>query len=297
MKLRYLAVPLLCLCLLGTAACGLKKLTARAAVEHSVLQEMSGVWRTDANELITIEMADGRLQMLVDDTVVPVQVGDNDEENESANLKLRMADGRDVVWTLRKIKEANSRDDAFHLTLVTHDGKATDLGFVRNISTDDRNRVASLDKPQAPQASVLASIVGEPAAPVDPAANAANDAVAAAQAAEEVAAQAANAAAAQADATAMSAAASEEETGSPSAPTTLTDGDGIAYAVRRNDDGVVFESDNAAIYAGVSCDAFSPQYGKATWHWQEGILTMDFGNRRIGFRTPEPKFANAACLG
>jgi len=296
MKLRYLAMVSSCLCL-ATAGCEPKKGSAQARTTQSaqavLFHEMSGVWRTDANELIMIDMANGRLQMLVDDTFVPVQVGDIDEENESANLKLRMADGRDAVWTLRKIKEAESRDDAFHLTLFTHEGKATELGFVRNISTDDRNRIASLDKGQATQASVLASIVGEPpAAEGDIAAHAD-----AAQAAADAAAQAADAAAAQADALAASAATSEEETRSSSSPTAVTDGDGISYSVSRNDDGIVLESDNAAIYVGVSCDAFSPQYGKATWQWRDGSLTVDFGNRRIVFATPKPGFANATCLG
>ena len=294
MKLRYLAMVSSCLCL-ATAACEPKKGNAQApsvqSVRTDLLQEMSGVWRTEGNELITINLANGRLQMLVDDTFIPVQVGATDEENETANLKLPMADGRDAIWTLRKIKDADG-NDSFHLVLVTHEGKATELGFVRNISTDDLNRIASLDRLQAPQASVLASIVGEPPAADDIAAHAD-----AAQAAAEAAAQAADAAAAQADALAASAGTSEDQTDLPSSPAMVTDDNGIAYAVSRNEDGIVLESDNATLYLGVSCDASSPQYGKATWQWQTGSLTVDFGNRRIVFETPEPKFANAACLG
>ena len=104
-------------------------------------------------------------------------------------------------------------------------------------------------------------------------------------------------AAAQADALAASAGTSEDQTDLPSSPAMVTDDNGIAYAVSRNEDGIELESDNATLYLGVSCDASSPQYGKATWQWQTGSLTVDFGNRRIVFETPEPKFANAACLG
>lgn len=294
MKPRYLAMPLLCLCLLGTAACDLKKLAANAPqAEQGLMQEMSGVWRTEGNELITINMAGGRLQMLVDDTFVPVQVGATDEENETANIKVRMADGGDVIWTLRKIKDADGK--AFHLSLVTHEGKATELGFVRTISADDLARIASLEKPQAPQASVLASIVGETPQAND-ATEQAMQSAEAAQAAADTAAQAADAAAAQADATAANVAA-DATAETSTAPVSLTDADGITYSARRNDDGLVLESDNATLYVGSSCDAYSPQYGKASWKWVEGSLTIDFGNRRIVLRTPEPKFARSTCLG
>lgn len=292
MKVRCVAISLLCLCLMGTTACDLKKLAAHAPqAEPGLMQEMSGVWRTDGNELITINMAGGRLQMLVDDTFVPVQLGATDEENETANIKVRMPDGSDVIWTLRKIKDADGK--SFHLNLFTHEGKVTDLGFVRNISEDDLARIASLDKPATSQSSVLASIVGES----PQASDAAEQAAQAAQAAADAAAQAADEAAAEADALASSSDASDVGTNTSASPAALTDADGIAYSVSRNDDGLVLQSDNATLYVGSSCDAFSPQYGKATWRWLEGNLTIDFGNRRIVLRTPEPKFASETCIG
>lgn len=289
MNPRSLITPLLCLCLFALSACDLKRsaATQAAQAETSLLEEMSGVWRTQGNELITLNMASGRLQMLVDDTFIPVQAGDTDEANQIANLKLRMADGRDVLWTLRKIKDTDSGGDAFHLNLITHDGKVTELGFVRNISADDLARIASAEKPQTQQASVLASIVGEPGA-----ADVGSTATLADEAAASAAQAAADAAAAAADTTI--AAAEHEAVREPSL--TLTDGDGISYAVSRNDDGVVLESDNAAIYVGVSCDAFSPQYGKAAWGWRDGAMTIDFGNRQIVLKTPTPEFADARCL-
>lgn len=291
MNLRNLITPLLCLCFLGLSACDQKQPIAAQTSQamHSLLEEMSGVWRTEGNELITLNVASGRLQMLVDDTFIPVQAGDTDEANQIANLKLRLVDGRDVIWTLRKIKSADSGGDAFHLSLITHEGKVTDLWFVRNISADDLRRIASADKPQTQQASVLASIVGEPGA-----ADVSGTATLADEAAASAAQAAADAVAAAAAADTPVAAAEDEAVQRP--PLTLTDGDGISYTVSRNGDGIVLESENAVIDVGVSCDAFSPQYGKAAWGWRDGALSIDFGNRQIVLKTPKPEFADASCL-
>lgn len=292
MNLRNLITPLLCLCFLGLSACDQKQPIAAQTSQatHSLLEEMSGVWRTDGNELITLNVASGRLQMLVDDTFIPVQAGDTDEANQIANLKLRMADGRDVIWTLRKIKDAGSGDDAFRLSLITHEGKVTELGFVRNISADDLSRIVSAEKPQSQQASVLASIVGEPGEP------GAADVGSTATLADEAAASAAQAAADAAAAAADTPVAAVEDEAVRRPLLTLTDGDGISYTVSRNGDGIVLESENAVIDVGMSCDAFSPQYGKAAWGWRDGALSIDFGNRQIVLKTPKPEFADASCL-
>ena len=66
---------------------------------------------------------------------------------------------------------------------------------------------------------------------------------------------------------------------------------------RANADGLALKSDNATIFIGVSCDAFSPQYGKASWEWRAGRLTVDFGNRQVAFETPAPKFTDGKCMG
>lgn len=267
-----------------------------AKTPSGLLSDVSGVWRTDGNELVTIDAGGSHLQLLVDDAFIPVQLGDMDEENQTVNLKIRLADGRDGIWTLRKIDES-AKAESFHLGLTTHEGKATELSFVRKIGTDDLNRIAALGSRQASQASILGEIVGNAQAPpqeaVDPAQTAADAAAAAAD-------------------TAMAAAEVAEEAGpqpasgpadgaasSPSTPSirSLTDNNGIVYLIEANADGLALKSDNATIFIGVSCDAFSPQYGKASWEWRAGRLTVDFGNRQVAFETPAPKFTDGKCMG
>ncbi|MEM5427215.1 lysozyme inhibitor LprI family protein [Cupriavidus oxalaticus] len=151
---------------LGLAGCGEEKKT-------SLLDDISGVWKAKGeNALMTIQYTDKKVRLLFDDTFIPVTVGDTDEQNRTVNFNVKSATGKPGVWTVRQIWD-NKEKTSFHLGITLHDGSQEEFGFVRKISTDDLNRIASLEvksqpapSPQPAQqvAAATASVVTPPPA-------------------------------------------------------------------------------------------------------------------------------------
>lgn len=152
---KKLVVVIFAVAVFALSGCGKENKTAPS----SMLDEVSGVWKEQTgNGLMTIVYADKKVRMLFDDTFVPVTVGDIDETNRTVNFNVTVAaTGKPGVWTVREIYNADK--SAFHLQLTLHDGSQDDFGFVRKISNDDLNRIASLEvqPPKANSAATMAA--------------------------------------------------------------------------------------------------------------------------------------------
>ncbi|MEX3686428.1 lysozyme inhibitor LprI family protein [Paraburkholderia sp. BR14263] len=141
-----------------------KESTVTTAPTSTMLDEISGVWRAQSeNTLMTIQYADHKVRVLFGDGFIPVTVGAIDDVNKTVNFNVILAaTGKPAVWTVREIW--NEDKSSFHLQLTLHDGTQEDFGFVRKISTDDLNHIASLE-PQQPKTDSTAQTAAA-AAPV-----------------------------------------------------------------------------------------------------------------------------------
>lgn len=141
--LKRLVGAILAIAMLALIGCSEQK----KQTEPSLLEDISGVWKEKTGTgLMTIEYADNKVRMLMDDTFIPVTVGAIDNENNTVNFNIIIAaTGKPAVWTVRQIWNADK--SAFHLQLTLHDGTQDEFGFVRKISTDDLNHIASLEAP------------------------------------------------------------------------------------------------------------------------------------------------------
>lgn len=137
--------------IVGLFGCGSQK------AEPTILDEISGVWKEDTGQsLMTIAYSDKKVRLLFDDNLVPVTVGDIDDTNHTVNFNVILAaTGKTAVWTVREIYNADKT--SFTLQMTLNDGTQDGFSFVRKVSTDDLNRIASLDAPP-PKANVAAQI-------------------------------------------------------------------------------------------------------------------------------------------
>ncbi|MCP3727472.1 lysozyme inhibitor LprI family protein [Paraburkholderia sp. CNPSo 3272] len=141
-----------------------KEVIAVTAPSSTMLDEISGVWRAQSeNTLMTIQYADHKVRLLFGDDFIPVTVGAIDDVNKTVNFNVILAaTGKPAVWTVREIW--NEDKSSFHLQLTLHDGTQEDFGFVRKISTDDLNHIASLE-PQQTRTDSTAQTAAAAAAP------------------------------------------------------------------------------------------------------------------------------------
>jgi uncharacterized protein YecT (DUF1311 family) len=148
--IKNLLGVILAIAMLALLGCGEQK----KAAEPNLLQEISGVWKAQRGTgLITVDYTDSKIRLLFDDTPIAVNVGAIDNENKTVNFNITLAaTGKPAVWTVRQIWDTDKT--AFHLQLTLNDGTQDDFGFVRKISTDDLNHIASLYAPPAPDNSV-----------------------------------------------------------------------------------------------------------------------------------------------
>ena len=106
-----------------------------------LLDDVSGVWSTGDHGLLTIQYKDSDLRILFDGQPKAVKLGEIDTTNMTVNLLVtRKSDKKEVIWTLQK-RWKDDKQKEFTLTLVTDTGEQLDLGFVRNISSDDETRI------------------------------------------------------------------------------------------------------------------------------------------------------------
>lgn len=137
--MKAIFVLILCAALV---ACG-KSQSDRDAARASVIGDVSGVWSSSSAGLITIDDRGKQLRFLIGDDPKVAKLGDVDTVNRTVNLLLkRTADGKQIVWTLRRVRDANRT--SFHLDVVLDDGSHAELPFVRQVTRDDLDRIASL---------------------------------------------------------------------------------------------------------------------------------------------------------
>lgn len=137
-EMKKLALLLLCLVLVSC-----NKPADPHVRSVALLQDVSGVWSTSDEELITIDYRDDKLRIVVQDDPKDIQLGEVDPDNETINLLARRADdNKQVIWTLQRVWDKDKTK--FHLKLTADGGHVEELGFVRKISADDEARLNRL---------------------------------------------------------------------------------------------------------------------------------------------------------
>lgn len=110
-----------------------------------LMKSISSVWAT-GSETVTIDYDDSRLIMLYGDQPLQFALGDIDLSNETVNL----IGENHSISTLRKVW--NPDKTAFRLSYTSPDGRQDVFNFVRKVTTDDKNRIATIHTGQAQQA-------------------------------------------------------------------------------------------------------------------------------------------------
>jgi hypothetical protein len=147
------------------AACGDKPSSTTG-----LLDEISGVWRaTGDGSMVSIIYAEKKMRMLFGDDSVAVTLGELDNTNKTVNMNITLINGTLGVWTIRQVWDKEKT--TFHLLLTMHEGTQDELSFVRKISTDDLNKIASAEA--RTRTGSIGSVVKEsevavPAAPTQP---------------------------------------------------------------------------------------------------------------------------------
>ncbi|TXJ09359.1 MAG: hypothetical protein E6Q25_03475 [Acinetobacter sp.] len=109
----------------------------------ALLQDISGIWRSDASELVSILIQGEHIIFMIDNEPKEASIGEVDTVNGIVNLKMiEKYSNEDVIWTIRK-SVINEKGD-FTLKVITHEGESYDLSFVRNISETDKNRIMKI---------------------------------------------------------------------------------------------------------------------------------------------------------
>lgn len=115
-----------------------------AGPDEALLDDVSGVWRSEQLGALLYLLRDGdKFDMYLGSEGRSVRIGSIDRQQQTVNLRMPV-DGRDVVWTLRK--HAAQTSGGFHLVFTDHDGSQDTLRFIREVSDDDRRRLAQLAK-------------------------------------------------------------------------------------------------------------------------------------------------------
>jgi hypothetical protein len=73
------------------------------------------------------------------------------------------------------------------------------------------------------------------------------------------------------------------------------DSGGIKYTMTTNKNGVVLKSKTETIYLGKDCDAYSRRYGKGTWGWANGGVSIELQKGKIGFPRQGSPFKDNRC--
>jgi uncharacterized protein YecT (DUF1311 family) len=110
--------------------------------KEELIKDFAAVWST-SDETVTIDYSNNQVLMLVGDERIDLTLGDSDVQNETVNL----LNASGEITTLRK--NWNADKTAYQLSLTNPKGNRMLLGFVRKITNDDKNRIASLANKQA----------------------------------------------------------------------------------------------------------------------------------------------------
>jgi len=94
------------------------------------LADISGVWKTDSNELVTINLVSTKKFVEIEGIKHTVTVKNFDHDSDIATL-INKESGVTRIWAIRKIFAENGDD--FTLNITFDEGTDFDLSFVRNL--------------------------------------------------------------------------------------------------------------------------------------------------------------------
>lgn len=138
------------------------------ASNAKILDDISGVWRASHDgTMVTIVYADKKFQFLLGENAIPAVLGAIDDTNSTINLNVTLTNGKPAIWTIRQVWD-NEAKDSFHLLLTLHDGTEDQLSFVRKVSSDDLNVLASAES--RVHAGAIGDAAGSSAAATNPSA-------------------------------------------------------------------------------------------------------------------------------
>jgi hypothetical protein len=97
---------------------------------NSLTSEVSGVWKTADNTVVTINLTNPEAgNMQIENTYIPVRVDQIDLDNQIVVLNVLLDEGSEV-WTIQKDVQ---QDETFLLVLTKPDGAQFQLSFIREI--------------------------------------------------------------------------------------------------------------------------------------------------------------------
>jgi hypothetical protein len=101
----------------------------------SILEDVSGVWRSRDNFLFVVSLDGPDKYVGLDGYKIPVRIAYVDSDNSVINLDATPPGGKRKLWSMKQVWDA--KKETFRLSLVYNDGHADDLGFVRKITPAD----------------------------------------------------------------------------------------------------------------------------------------------------------------
>ena len=128
--------------------------------DAALVADLEGVWATsenagtdDAETVYVIESTGaGKLRLTRDGNALETQVEDADPAQNTVTLRHQIDSGLAETLTFRKVEDENGTG-GFSLSLTYGNGQKEALGFVRRLSTSDRETLATAFAPPA-QAAV-----------------------------------------------------------------------------------------------------------------------------------------------
>lgn len=149
LRARLIAfAALLALCV-ACSACKRDTLPKRADAAELV-EQLSGVWATsdnagtdDAETVYLIDpQADGALRIVRDGEWVANTNEDVDPVAQTVVVRRETATGPEETLTFKAVREDGDAAESFHLRLTYGNGQVQVLGYVRRLSTGDRETIA-----------------------------------------------------------------------------------------------------------------------------------------------------------
>lgn len=102
---------------------------------NSILEDVSGVWRSRNNMLWVVSLDGPDKYVGMAEYKIPVRVESVDGDNDVINLDATPPGGKRNLWSLKQVWDA--KRESFRISLVFNNGDATNLGFVRKITPED----------------------------------------------------------------------------------------------------------------------------------------------------------------
>ncbi|WP_040476759.1 hypothetical protein [Paramagnetospirillum caucaseum] len=118
---------------------------------NSILEDVSGVWRSRDNMLYVVSLDGPDKYVGMAGYKIPVRIESVDGDNDVINLDAAPPGGKRNLWSLMQVWDA--KRESFRISLVFNNGDASNLGFVRKITpTDIPTKLIPQEPPPVQQA-------------------------------------------------------------------------------------------------------------------------------------------------